>query len=95
MSNFLKFDEGKPQLSLVPLELKEAVAEVMAFGSGKYGRNNWRLCEEPSRYLDAAMRHIDAYAAGRICDEESGMPHLWHAACNIGFLIALNMEVKK
>lgn len=95
MTEFKKYDANKPQLSLVPRELKEAVAEVMAFGAAKYGRSNWELCEEPLRYLDAAMRHIDAYAAGDICDTESGMPHLWHAACNIGFLIALNLRGDK
>jgi hypothetical protein len=90
VTEFKKFDQGKPQLSYVPRELKAGVAKVMTFGAERYGQDNWRFCNDPRRYLDAAMRHLDAYAEGEITDPDSLMPHLYHAACNIGFLIALD-----
>lgn len=36
------------------------------------------------------MRHVVAYLGDpHGVDEESGLPHLWHMACNIAFLIEL------
>lgn len=48
---------------------------------------NWRSVE-PQRYRDALYRHWLAYLEdpGGV-DEESGLPHLWHLACNAAFLI--------
>ena len=44
------------------------------------------------------MRHFEAYRSGEKNDPESGMPHLWHVACNIMFLIELercgNADIK-
>lgn len=85
-----KADEGKPRLTLVPQELIYAVAQIREYGNRKYGDpENWRTVE-PQRYRDAAFRHLLAYLAephGR--DEESGLPHLWHLACNVAFLCSL------
>ena len=86
----LKADKGKARLGLVPMRILWAIARVREFGVGKYGQiDGWRKVS-PERYRDALMRHIAAYIdypAGT--DAESGLPHLWHAACNIAFLIAL------
>jgi len=86
----IKSDAGKVRPTLVPLELIRAVAEVREFGCRKYhDPNNWRNVE-PQRYRDAAYRHWLAYLEdNNSVDEESGLPHLWHLACNIAFLIAL------
>lgn len=85
-----KRDAGKPRLSLVPSEIIRAVAAVREYGNRKYGDpENWRTVE-PERYRDAAYRHLLDYIddpAG--VDEESGLPHLWHLACNVAFLCAL------
>ena len=36
------------------------------------------------------MRHLVAYMREpQGTDEESGLPHLWHVACNVAFLIEL------
>lgn len=88
----LKFDSEKPDLTLVPTHLSEAVARVMMFGASKYGRNNWRLGMEHHRLLAATMRHINKFLRGEEFDEESGMPHLWHAACDLAFLIEYQQE---
>lgn len=45
---------------------------------------------EIQRYRDAAFRHFLAYLDDpQGVDEESGLPHLWHLACNIAFLCEL------
>lgn len=88
---FKKYDQGKPQLSLIPYEVLVAIAKVMEFGAKKYGRDNWKECKKPERYVDAAMRHLHQYTEEKQ-DSESGYCHLWHAACNLAFLIYLNSK---
>ena len=82
-----KSDKGKPRLSLVPRKVIWAVAAIREYGCQKYhDPENWRQVEV-ERYRDAAYRHFMAYLddpKGR--DKESGLPHLWHLACNIAFL---------
>ena len=85
-----KADMGKPRLTLVPIRLIQAVAAVREYGTRKYhDTENWRKVE-PQRYRDALYRHWLAYLEEPTgVDEESGLPHLWHLACNAAFLIAL------
>ena len=84
-----KFDGGKLRISLVPPELIEAVAQIREYGCKKYGESDSWKKVEPQRYKDALYRHLLADAKGEEIDEESGLPHLFHAACNIAFLIAM------
>ena len=82
-----KADKGKLELSLVNPELVKAVAEVRMYGTKKYGDSeNWRKVE-PKRYVDALYRHLLAYIEGNEVDEESGLSHLAHMACNLSFLL--------
>lgn len=82
-----KADKGKLELSLVNPQLVKAVAEVRMYGTKKYGDSeNWRKVE-PKRYVDALYRHLLAYIEGEEVDEESGLSHLSHMACNISFLL--------
>lgn len=88
-----KNDAGKIRPTLVPPALIEAVAAVREYGCSKYhGPDNWRRVE-PQRYRDAAYRHWLAYLKNpEACDPESGLPHLWHLACNAAFLIEMETE---
>lgn len=62
---------------------------VRMFGCAKYhDPDNWRQVES-QRYRDALYRHWLAYLKGEQCDQESGLPHLWHLACNAAFLIEM------
>lgn len=82
-----KADKGKLESSLVNPQLVKAVAEVRMYGTEKYGDSeNWRKVE-PKRYIDALYRHLLAYIEGNEVDEESGLSHLSHMACNISFLL--------
>lgn len=86
-----KHDEGKAQLSLVPPKIIYAIAAIRRFGSEKYGDpENWKQVE-PQRYRDAMYRHMLTYIEDpHGVDEESGLPHLWHLACNAAFLCELD-----
>lgn len=83
-----KDDAGKPRHDLIPPELPDAVAQVLAFGAAKYGERNWERGMNWGRPFAALMRHMWSWWRGEGCDQETGMPHLWHAACCISFLIA-------
>lgn len=90
-----KADAGKLRPTLVPRKMIWAIAAIREYGNRKYpegGPDNWKMVE-PERYRDAMMRHMlkyldDPYGA----DEESGLPHLWHLACNVAFLCELENE---
>lgn len=88
-----KHDEGKLDLTLVPRQIIWDIAEVRRYGNEKYGDpDNWKLVEK-QRYRAAAFRHFLAYLddpKGK--DEESGLLHLSHLACNIAFLCELERE---
>lgn len=83
----IKADAGKPKLRFVPWEIVNDIAYVREYGVKKYHAvDSWKEVE-PERYVDALLRHTLAFAqdpAGE--DAESGMPHLWHVACNVAFL---------
>lgn len=85
-----KADTGKPRPTLVPVSLIRAVTAVREYGTAKYhDPENWRTVE-PQRYRDALYRHWLAYLENpRGVDAESGLPHLWHVACNAAFLIEM------
>jgi len=89
----VKHDEGKPQFSLIPPLAHEAHAEVLTFGATKYAPGNWRNVENAqARYIDAALRHINAHVQGDELDPESGLPHLAHAIASISFSLELLIE---
>ena len=92
-SDEYKFDNGKPRLDLVPAELIEAVGAVRTYGVQKYGKEYSYRNVAPKRYRAALMRHICSWLKNPFGkDEESGLPHMWHIACNVAFLIELDKE---
>ena len=87
-----KADAGKVRLTLVPRKIIWFIGKIREYGNKKYGDpENWRKVDI-QRYRDAAYRHWLAYLDDpHGVDKESGLPHLWHVACNIAFLC--EMEV--
>lgn len=88
-----KSDAGKYRPTLVHTSLIRAIAVIREYGIHKYhDPENWKHVE-PQRYKDALYRHLLAYLddPGGV-DEESGLPHLWHLACNVDFLIEMEEE---
>lgn len=91
-----KKDNEKPKLHLVPTEIINCIARVREFGNKKYkDPNNWKTVEK-ERYIDAMFRHLIKYVNdNNSVDEESGLPHLWHLACNVAFLCEMEKETKE
>lgn len=90
-----KADAGKPILSLVPPEIIYAVERVRRYGCEKYNDpDNWKRVSK-ERYFEAMLRHILASWNDMTArDEESGLLHLEHAACNLAFILQLMREHK-
>ena len=89
----VKFDNGKPQWSLVPFKAFSEVVDVLTYGAKKYAPDNWKKVPNArQRYIDAGFRHFAAYAAGEKKDSETGMSHLAHAMCCMLFLLAFDKD---
>jgi hypothetical protein len=90
-----KNDAGKIRASLLlsfPRALW-AIATVADYGSRKYTRDGWEhVPEGEERYADAQWRHL---LMGQMeeNDQESGLPHAWHAAW--GVLATLELQLRK
>jgi len=82
-----KDDEGKLPLDLISPWLLHGTAKVLQFGAEKYDAYNWAKGILFSRVFSAMQRHLWEYWHGEINDEETGLPHLWHASCCLMFLI--------
>ena len=83
----MKFDQGKPDLSLVPYIAISTEALALGFGEKKYGRYNYTNGFEVSRLTSAALRHLLAYNGGETFDPESGLHHIGHARANLAMLL--------
>ena len=85
----MKYDEGKPNLSLVFGGFNKALLDVGyigTFGARKYTPNGWKDVENLyERYSSALLRHMFAAMSTRvkdIYDNETGRLHLAHVAWN-------------
>ena len=92
-------NDGKLPFDLIDPLLDEGVAEVLQFGADKYAPNNWKLSINSSDHhqfvqdrLGSLMRHLSEYRKGSYNDNETGLTHLAHAACNLMFLMRYDME---
>lgn len=87
-----KHDGGKPRIGLIPAALIFALGRVLTYGALKYGEWNWVKGMAWSRPFDACQRHLWVWSSGEDLDPESGMPHLWHAVCELSFLVAYEAQ---
>ena len=87
-----KLDSGKVRPALVIQGFRKAllsVSEVGTFGAAKYTDNGWKSVPDGrKRYEDALYRHLLAEGA----DEQSGLPHLAHAAWNLLAMLELEQQ---
>lgn len=86
-----KFDQGKllmrPLINGLATSLI-AIAAVLSYGAQKYEENSWQSVPDGrKRYEDALIRHQLARGEGQTYDEESGLPHIAHMACNLLFIM--------
>jgi hypothetical protein len=76
----VKHDQGKERFDLIPPGPLLEVAKVFTYGAAKYEANNWRKGIAWGRVFAAIMRHLWNFWRGYEKDQESGLPHLAHAA---------------
>lgn len=89
----MKYDEDKPQYSLIPANALLEVVKVLTFGAKKYSPDNWRRVEDAERrYFDAANRHMWQWAMGEELDDETGLHHLASAVSNLLFILQFRLE---
>jgi hypothetical protein len=78
----------KPQMHLVPRSAIIRIAQAMANGAEKYGPFNWRTKKvRATVYTSAAERHLAQWFDGEELAEDSGVPHLAHAAACLSILM--------
>ena len=80
-----KYDQDKPDLSLIPKEPLWELARVLMAGEKKYGRYNWQGGIDTHRLTAAAMRHITQFNDGETLDKETKTCHLLNACANLFF----------
>lgn len=90
----LRYDDGKTPYDLIPPELLEGVGQVLGYGARKYSKRNWELGMDWSRVFASLMRHAWKFWRGEKVDEETGLPHTWHMATNVAFLMAYEARGK-
>lgn len=84
----LKYDQGKIRMDLLPMECLEKMAEVLTFGASKYKENSWQTVKNNyERYRGSLLRHMVAMQKGERIDDESGLFHAAHLACNAMFIL--------
>ncbi|MDE2102744.1 MAG: hypothetical protein KGL39_36200 [Patescibacteria group bacterium] len=81
-----RYNDGKADLSLIPMETLYDEARVWMYGEKKYARWNWMKGMDWSIPFACLMRHMAAWQRGEELDPESGLPHLAHAMCNLRML---------
>lgn len=79
----LRYNNGKPDYSLIPLASMKEAAKVLEYGATKYARDNWKRPTHWSVSFACLQRHLAAWQDGEDNDPESGRNHLGHAMCNI------------
>lgn len=75
MEKATRYNEGKPEWSLVDFPSLLPLVRVLMFGKEKYNRNNWKKGFNKQELLDSLLRHTLALASGEENDPEHGLPH--------------------
>lgn len=84
-----KHNKHKAKVTLITPRFMAAMARVLTLGNIKYPPPewDWRRCNSPSDYMDAAFRHMIAWQSGENIDKGTkespgtGECHLINAAC--------------
>lgn len=89
----LKYDGGKVPFELLPEDVLEEVARVLAFGARKYAPRNWEKGIAHSRTYGAARRHMVAFfQKGETLDPETRTHHYANAICELAFALAFELR---
>lgn len=80
------------QIGAVDPQAIMQVGLVAGFGNDKYERYNFAKGYKWSLSYDALQRHLMAFWNGQNNDEESGLPHLAHAAWHCLALLTFSLR---
>lgn len=82
-----RFNEGKPQWSMVHFASLEPLVRTLEYGAKKYSKDNWKgnPVGGPTQHLESLSRHLFALMDGEENDPESGLPHIGHIMANAMF----------
>lgn len=78
--------EIKRRFSLLPVKALGLVLDVLTDGASKHGDAGW-IDSTDTDYLDAMMRHLEAWRDGEHMSSH-GFPHLAHVAARALLLLA-------
>ena len=82
----LRYNDGKPDWTLLDYPSMLPMVRVMEQGMKKYARENWKLpSDNKLEPLQSAMRHLIALIGGEEFDQESGERHSGHIMSNMMF----------
>lgn len=81
-----RYNDNKPDFSMIPLWTLEGEARVWQYGARKYAQWNWAKGMPWSVPFACVMRHLAAFQRGEELDPESGEHHLDHVMCNVRML---------
>lgn len=90
-----RFNEGKPDFSMIPLCTMEDEIRVWMYGAKKYAKNNWMKGMDWDVPFACMMRHMAAWQRGEENDPETGLPHIAHAMCNLRMLTLYSKTFKE
>lgn len=80
------------RFDLIPYEALAEIARVYGMGAKKYDPHNWRKGYDWGLSYAAMMRHATQFWQGEDLDQESGLPHMAHAAWHCLTLLTFMKE---
>lgn len=87
-----KFDNGKPDMQLIPMAAAFEEAAVWTYGKVKYDAWNWYKGITYDKILSAMERHLTLLKAGQDFDYENGLHNGAAIRCCAGMLIQFTVE---
>lgn len=84
----LRYNKGKARYDLVQPWAHEQMVKVLTTGAQKYAERNWERGMKWSNVISSLKRHVAAIESGEDYDQETGLLHAAHVACNAHFLTA-------
>ena len=84
--------DNKPNYSAIPPRAQMELARIFGYGAKKYAFQNYMKGLTASRYVDAAMRHLNSFLQGEDIDTDSGQHHLMLASANC-FMLYENLQM--
>lgn len=90
-----RYNDNKPDYSLMPMHLFDEVCLVWEYGAKKYAAWNWAKGMAWSVPYACICRHLFAWWRGEEKDAESGFSHLAHVVCNVMMLLHYRNSYKE